>query len=143
MGAEILIEKLARVKRVAPDRWTACCPAHDDKRPSLSIRELPDGRVLVHCFGGCGIDEVLGAVGLTTADLFPARRNDDAHFVKGERRAFPASDALRALAEEAVFTLLCARQLAAGQPLCDSDKARLLVACSRLAEAVRACGVGL
>jgi DNA primase len=33
--------------------WTACCPAHNDKGPSLAIRETEDGRVLLHCFAGC------------------------------------------------------------------------------------------
>jgi hypothetical protein len=33
----------------------ACCPAHDDRNPSLSVRRAPDGRVLVHCFAGCSL----------------------------------------------------------------------------------------
>jgi putative DNA primase/helicase len=32
--------------------WMAKCPAHDDKNPSLSIREV-DGKVLLHCHAGC------------------------------------------------------------------------------------------
>lgn len=40
---------------------TACCPAHDDKTPSLSIAE-DDGRVLWHCFAGCAQDAVLAAL---------------------------------------------------------------------------------
>ena len=39
-------------------RWFAKCPAHDEKTPSLSIREI-DGKVLVHCFGGCPSTAVL------------------------------------------------------------------------------------
>ena len=31
----------------------ARCPAHDDREPSLSIRDGGDGRVLVHCHAGC------------------------------------------------------------------------------------------
>ena len=31
---------------------TACCPAHDDKNPSLSITER-DGKLLVYCHAGC------------------------------------------------------------------------------------------
>jgi putative DNA primase/helicase len=42
--------------------WTARCPAHDDRNPSLSIREAPDGRVLVHCHVGCGQAEVIHAL---------------------------------------------------------------------------------
>ncbi len=33
--------------------WMARCPAHDDQRPSLSIRDTDDGKVLVYCHAGC------------------------------------------------------------------------------------------
>lgn len=42
--------------------WMACCPAHDDKTPSLSIREGLDGTLLVHCFAGCGQALVIAAL---------------------------------------------------------------------------------
>lgn len=35
-----------------------CCPAHDDRRPSLSIRQGHKG-ILVHCFAGCEPADVL------------------------------------------------------------------------------------
>ncbi len=40
----------------------ARCPAHDDRDPSLSIREGSDGRVLVKCFAGCGQNQVIAAL---------------------------------------------------------------------------------
>lgn len=64
MSADALLSRLDKVKRTGPDKWVARCPAHDDRGPSLAVRELEDGRVLVHCFAGCGADEVVGAVGL-------------------------------------------------------------------------------
>ena len=51
--------------------WQARCPAHDDRRPSLSISEGADGRALVHCHAGCSKDAVLAALGLTGDDLRP------------------------------------------------------------------------
>ena len=51
--------------------WTACCPAHEDSRASLSISEGDDRRALVYCFAGCSVEAVCEAVGLQTADLFP------------------------------------------------------------------------
>ena len=51
--------------------WTARCPAHEDRMPSLSIGEGDDGRVLVTCHAGCELDAVLAAVGLDVKDLFP------------------------------------------------------------------------
>jgi hypothetical protein len=57
--------------------WKARCPAHDDRNPSLSIKEGSDGRVLLHCFAGCSTDAVCSALGMKTADLFDpsTRRN--------------------------------------------------------------------
>ena len=45
MSASALLSKLDRLSRTGADRWTARCPAHDDRGPSLAIRELSDGRM--------------------------------------------------------------------------------------------------
>jgi hypothetical protein len=60
--AEVLLSRLDGVRQTGPDRWIARCPAHDDGRASLSLRELDDGRVLLHDFAGCAVEEVLAAV---------------------------------------------------------------------------------
>jgi len=39
--------------------WLARCPAHDDKRPSLSIGESNSGKLLIHCFGGCSFEMII------------------------------------------------------------------------------------
>jgi putative DNA primase/helicase len=52
--------------RKLPSGWIARCPAHDDREPSLSIRDV-DGKVLVHCHAGChqrAVIEALKARGL-------------------------------------------------------------------------------
>ena len=59
--------------------WSTRCPAHEDRSPSLSISETPDGRVLVNCHAGCCVDEVLDAVGLEAIDLFPATSDTFRH----------------------------------------------------------------
>lgn len=43
------------------DRGMLRCPAHDDRRASLSWRLGADGRALLHDFGGCSFDEILAA----------------------------------------------------------------------------------
>ncbi len=53
-------------------QWLAKCPAHDDQKPSLSIAEGADGRLLLKCQASCAVESVCAAVGLTTADLFTA-----------------------------------------------------------------------
>lgn len=56
--------------------YEALCPAHKDKRPSLSISSGNDGRILLKCHRGCDTKDVLAAAGLKMADLFPARDGD-------------------------------------------------------------------
>ncbi len=55
--------------------YMASCPAHDDQKPSLSIKEGVDGKVLLHCFAGCEKPKIVAALGLTLGDLFPASTN--------------------------------------------------------------------
>jgi len=70
MTAKELIQRLDGVRETS-DGWIACCPAHDDNKPSLSIGEGQDGRILVHCHADCSPEAVVAALGLTMADLFP------------------------------------------------------------------------
>src|SRR5260221_8082980 len=51
--------------------WKACCPAHADREPSLSIGLGEQGQVLLKCFAGCPIEHITEAMGLTLTDLFP------------------------------------------------------------------------
>lgn len=70
------IDNLARLKRfrqVGQNRYVACCPAHDDKNPSLSITQTHD-KVLVHCFAGCEQRDVLWA--LTELGLWNGQHRD-------------------------------------------------------------------
>jgi len=43
-------------------RGMACCPAHDDRSPSLSIADGADGRLLLRCHAGCSFAEVQAAL---------------------------------------------------------------------------------
>src|SRR5579863_9262304 len=51
--------------------WRACCPAHADSEPSLSIGLGEQGQVLLKCFAGCSLERIVEALGLTILDLFP------------------------------------------------------------------------
>lgn len=66
-----IISRLDKLKSRGKNQWLACCPAHNDNSPSLSIKLLPDGRILLHCFSGCCPNDVLASIGLTMSDLFP------------------------------------------------------------------------
>lgn len=102
-AAEKLVARLDGVRETGTGRWIARCPAHEDKRPSLSIRELDDGRVLVHDFGGCEVGDVLAAVGLEFSDLYPERPQE--HHAAGVRpnHYHAAREALAAMAPAALL----------------------------------------
>jgi hypothetical protein len=65
---ELLLSRLPDAKRNGKG-WTARCPAHDDRNPSLSIAEGDDGRVLLHCHAGCAAVAICESLGLKTRDL--------------------------------------------------------------------------
>jgi putative DNA primase/helicase len=60
MTAEAIAEALGG--RKAGGGWTARCPAHDDRTPSLSIREADANKVLVRCHAGCDQERVIAAL---------------------------------------------------------------------------------
>jgi putative DNA primase/helicase len=84
-----------------------CCPAHEDRTPSLSIG-LSSGAILFHCFAGCSSDEVIAGFkrhGIQPRDLFdgsggpikPVRAisdGPDANALRLWREAKPISDSL-------------------------------------------------
>src|SRR5437868_15357303 len=51
--------------------WRACCPAHADSEPSLSIGLGEQGPVLLKCFAGCSLERITEAMGLSITDLLP------------------------------------------------------------------------
>lgn len=59
MTAETMAKALGG--RKVGQGWTACCPAHDDREPSLSIHDA-DGKVLVRCHAGCDQSDVIAAL---------------------------------------------------------------------------------
>jgi DNA primase len=61
----------------AGDSYRSLCPAHNDRRPSLSIR-VKDGRALVKCFAGCTNREIAEALGMSERELYAALEQDDA-----------------------------------------------------------------
>jgi len=72
--------------------WRSRCPAHDDRRPSLSLAEAEDGRVLIKCHAGCATEAVLERLGLTWRELFPEHGHGNGHRERPARP--PATDPL-------------------------------------------------
>lgn len=60
------LTKLKNVKQTGGNQWTACCPSHDDRTPSLSITLSDAGKIVVHCHSdkGCDYKSIFKAVGM-------------------------------------------------------------------------------
>jgi hypothetical protein len=129
---ENILSRLEKVKG-RNGAYTACCPAHTDKSPSLAIRELDDGRILIKCFADCSVQDILGAIGMDMNDLFP-NVNKDLPQVK---RKYYASDLLRVIEFEAWVVSVAAYTMAQGLPLSEEDRGRMKKAQSRIMEAVK------
>jgi hypothetical protein len=67
---ELIVERFSG-RRIGSGRWIARCPSHHDRSPSLSIASGRDGRVLLRCFAGCELSDVLRSAGLKIDNLFP------------------------------------------------------------------------
>ena len=123
-----LLNRLDSVKENGRGKWLAKCPAHEDKRPSLSIREAESDAVLVKCWVGCTVAEIAGAVGLDVSELFPPREA----FIEGKahhrERVITAADGLRLLDFEADVICIVADQLARGVALDSETQAALTTA---------------
>jgi putative DNA primase/helicase len=65
-----VLAALKSYKAAGSSKWKASCPAHDDRVESLSIRVMPDGKVLLNCHAKCKTTDVCAAMGLTMGDLF-------------------------------------------------------------------------
>jgi hypothetical protein len=134
MHANRLLERLDGVIRTGAARWSARCPAHDDRSPSLSVRVDGD-RLLFHCHAGCGPEDVLAAVGLRWSDLYADRWEaafriacaERAHRAPGEkprRRLVNGID----IAVERMILRVAAADLRAGRTLTIEDRGRVEVA---------------
>ena len=71
MDVKDLLSLLETVKQ-SDNGWTARCPAHDDRKPSLSVGVGADGRILVRCHAGCEIEAICRKLEIEQRDLFPA-----------------------------------------------------------------------
>lgn len=132
MDVNEFVSRLDGVRSSGHDQWVAKCPAHKDRSPSLSVKGISDGRILLHCFAGCETDDVLSSLGLTLTDLFPERLGDFPRV----RPAFTPLDALRALARECGLIAIASADMAEGKPITAVDHERVCVAAGRISAAL-------
>lgn len=137
MKLDIFLSRLQKVRKNGND-YVACCPAHEDKSPSLTIAEKEDGRILVHCFAGCSADEVVGAVGLELKDLMPEtplyhRKNPD-------RVPFNPYDVLAAVRDDMTVALVVAKDMQKGIAPTETQSMLLAKLTGRITMAIQLAG---
>ena len=138
MIADKLISLLDGVTETGRDRWIACCPSHEDRSPSLAIREAEDS-LLIYCHAGCSSYEIVSAVGLELSDLYPEKLS-----VVGNRpmsKPFPAADVLKCLSQESIYLSIIAEAIGKGEKLETYEVDRVFTSASRFNSALEACGL--
>lgn len=108
MNINTLLSRLEMVRGKHP-KWMTRCPSHEDKSPSLSIKSMDDGRILIHCHAGCGAADIMSAIGLSLSDLFPSGK-------LGEFMSKPYRQSENRLENAAYFHLLEAIQRERAKP---------------------------
>lgn len=130
--ANNVLQHLQKVKSTGQNKWISCCPAHDDRSPSLAIKECDNGNLLIHCFSGCDVSSIVGAIGLELSDLFPENQEG----FKQEYQPFPAADILKCLLYEARIIHLAASDIVNQIKISSDDLKRIELAYQRISEAV-------
>jgi hypothetical protein len=133
-----ILPRLDNVRTRGEGNYIACCPAHRDRSPSLSIKQADDGRVLLHCFAGCSAGDVTAAIGLELSDLFPPR--DDYRPTPRRQRWNPQA-VFETIEREARIVSIAASDIAAGKTLSTADADRVATAASRINDAIQQTGL--
>lgn len=137
MTIQNLLSRLQKVRKRGNNQWMACCPAHQDKTPSLSIKD-DNGTILMRCFGqGCSVVDIAAAVGMDLSELFPPTDNYD--YTKhnpDKERYHDASNVLFALILEIVSVEMICKELAKTHDIDEFTQARLHLASERMRSAL-------
>lgn len=75
MTIEEFVESIGGGKLLSSGVYSARCPAHRDRNPSLSVASGEDGRILFKCHAGCSFEDVVNATGYEAKDFFPSPKN--------------------------------------------------------------------
>ena len=131
----VILGRLEKVTDRGGGQYSACCPAHEDENPSLSIRETDD-RLLLFCHAGCYSNEIVAAVGLSLADLFNTPPNKDYVKPLPRQRRWDGRALLKTVAHESLVVAIAAGDMSKNITLSDDDKKRLAESVTRIRAAV-------
>ncbi len=120
-----LLSRLEKVKSNGSSKWLACCPAHDDKKPSLGIKLTDDDKILIKCFSGCSVVEIVTAVGLELSDLMP----ESVDYKKGAKPPrFNKYELFDLILHHALILEIAIGDLLSSKPLSDTDLSTVIFA---------------
>jgi hypothetical protein len=135
MKIDLILSRLESVKNTGDNKWIARCPSHQDKSPSLAIK-YTENKILLHCFAGCGADDVLAAIGLDFTALFDEIPGNNNKRVS-KHNGFSADDVLLALIHEITIVGLAAGDISNGVEISSENLDRVKLASLRISEGVR------
>ena len=69
MQVNDLLDRLDGVRPRGQGKYSSSCPAHQDRNPSLSVREGDRG-ILVKCWAGCSLADICNALVILPRQLF-------------------------------------------------------------------------
>ncbi|UTA47445.1 CHC2 zinc finger domain-containing protein [Simiduia sp. 21SJ11W-1] len=127
-----ILNLLKKVRPSGRNRWMACCPAHEDNSPSLSIAVGGNEKILLHCFAGCQLADITEAIGLSVSDLFPKITND----LEFSNRFKHASNLANQAELDALTLIIAKNELMAGRALSAEDQKTVTQAIDRLGNAI-------
>lgn len=123
---------------INPTRFRTRSPLRNDRTPSVYISETEDGTLLVKDFGGDSVADMLGAVGVDIASLFPPR--PDQHYIKPKRARMAINDLIRFIGNDLRLLLVAARMTINKEPLVDHDMKLLGGAIERITDGLNFAG---
>jgi hypothetical protein len=142
MNIDNLLSRLQKVKRTGNDSWMACCSAHDDRSPSLAIKDAGNGKLMLKCFAGCETIDILGAIGLDWDDVMPPKEPvQNIQTVKPRKVDIYATDALKIIRNESRVIAMAAMDITKGRVITDAELARIKLAMERINTASEASNV--
>jgi len=126
-----ILSHFNKVSRTSKNNQYQClCPAHNDRTASLSIKFNDDGRVLMNCFAGCDIENIIGSVGLSFNDIIPNRIDD----LKPVGKIFNPYAVLKSLRDEIMIVLMMAISIRKKEQISNEDYDRFIIAYQRIRE---------
>jgi hypothetical protein len=132
---DLLLANLDRVRPTGSGQWIARCPAHDDKRPSLSIAVGENDAALIHCWAGCSAGEIVAALGLDLCDLFPLPLPQGKHAAR-PRRVSPLTPLIVRFQLDLVIVKILLADIEAGKCPNDADRKDAKAASDRIWQAL-------